>query len=84
MRKPRKYTAVGKRIATLGTQVKIAKALGISQQTISKKLRGETAIFLSDLQRLAKKFRVPLCFFVMSGKDCGTLRKANTIAKATA
>ncbi len=69
-RRHRKYTAVGKRIAQLGRQVDIAKALGICQQSVSKKLRGDNAILLSDLERLAKKFKRPLCWFVMSEEDC--------------
>ena len=63
-RKIRAYTAVGKRIASLGNRQRLlAKVLRISQQTISKKLRGETAILLSDLQKLAKHYKVPLTFF---------------------
>jgi transcriptional regulator with XRE-family HTH domain len=69
-RKLRQYSAVGKRIATLGRQVDIAKALGMSQQTVSKKLRGEVVITVSDLKRLAKKFSKPLCWFVMWEEDC--------------
>jgi transcriptional regulator with XRE-family HTH domain len=75
----RKYTEVGKRIATLGKQTEIAKALGMSQQTVSKKLRGEVVITVPDLQRLARKFKVPVCFFVMPEGDCNDLRsKART------
>jgi transcriptional regulator with XRE-family HTH domain len=63
-RKIRAYTAVGKKIASLGKrQVVIAKALRLSQQTVSKKLRGECAILLSDLERLAKHYKVPLTYF---------------------
>jgi len=63
-RKIRAYTAVGKRIASLGKrQHAIAKALKISQQTVSKKLRGETAILLSDLEKLAKYYSVPVTYF---------------------
>jgi transcriptional regulator with XRE-family HTH domain len=43
--------------------VLVAKALGISQQTVSKKLRGETAILLSDLERIARKFKLPVTWF---------------------
>ena len=63
-RKIRAYTAIGKRIASVGKrQVAIAKALKISQQTVSKKLRGETAILLSDLEKLAKYYKVPVTYF---------------------
>ena len=63
-RKIRAYTAVGKRIASLGKrQHAIAKALKISQQTVSKKLRGETAILLSDFEKLAKYYSVPVTYF---------------------
>ena len=59
----RNYSRIGTRIAELGRQVDLAKALGLSQQTTSKKLRGECAIMLSDLERLAKKFKLPLTWF---------------------
>jgi transcriptional regulator with XRE-family HTH domain len=63
-RKIRAYTAIGRRIASVGKrQVAIAKALKISQQTVSKKLRGETAILLRDLEKLAKYYKVPMTFF---------------------
>jgi transcriptional regulator with XRE-family HTH domain len=63
-RKIRAYTAVGKRIASLGKrQVAIAKALKMSQQTVSKKLRGECAILLADLEKLAKHYKVPVTYF---------------------
>ena len=59
----RQYTRIGHRIAELGRQADLAKALGLSQQTISKKLRGETAILLADLERIAKKFKLPVTWF---------------------
>ncbi|MHC5054595.1 MAG: helix-turn-helix domain-containing protein [Planctomycetota bacterium] len=59
----RKYTRIGRRIAELGRQVDLAKALGMSQQTVSKKLRGECAILLSDLERLAMKYNLSLTWF---------------------
>ena len=62
-RRIRKYNRIGTRLAELGRQVDLAKALGISQQTVSKKLRGECAIMLSDLERLAKKFKIPVTWF---------------------
>jgi transcriptional regulator with XRE-family HTH domain len=62
-RRIRRYSRIGHRIAELGTQAVVAKALGISQQTVSKKLRGETAILLADLERIAKEFKLPITWF---------------------
>ena len=59
----RGYVRIGRRLAELGNQREVAKALGVSQQTVSKKLRGECAIMLSDLERIAKKFKVPVTWF---------------------
>ncbi len=59
-----RYTLYGERISALGKQAMIAKALGLSQQTVSKKLRGECAILLSDIEKLAKKFKKPMRYFV--------------------
>jgi len=59
----RKYNRIGTRLAELGRQVDLAKALGVSQQTVSKKLRGECAIMLSDIERLAKKFKLSVTWF---------------------
>ncbi|MHC4250025.1 MAG: helix-turn-helix domain-containing protein [Planctomycetota bacterium] len=58
------YTMYGERISALGKQAVLAKALGLSQQTVSKKLRGECAILLSDLEKLSKKFKKPMRYFV--------------------
>lgn len=73
-RQVRKYTDDGHRIASLGRQADLAKVLGVSQQTVSKKLRGEAGIFLRDLRKLAKKFRKPVCFLVMSPDECALVR----------
>ena len=62
-RRIRRYSRIGTRLAELGRQADLAKALGVSQQTVSKKLRGECAIMLSDLERIAKKFKVPITWF---------------------
>ena len=65
-RKNMKYTQYGDRIADLTPgrkQAPIAKALRVSQQTVSKKLRGECVISVPDLERLAKKFGVPMTYF---------------------
>ena len=64
VRKVRDYTAIGDRITTLGKrQREIAGVLGVSQQTVSKKLRGETAILLSDFEKIAAHYKVPLTYF---------------------
>lgn len=64
MRNVRVYTEVGNRIAALAKyQKNIARVLGLSQQTVSKKLRGECAILLSDLEALSKEYGVPLTYF---------------------
>jgi transcriptional regulator with XRE-family HTH domain len=58
------YTEVGKRIAALGKRQKhIARVLGVRQQSVSKKLRGGSAILLSDLEKLSEAYGVPLTFF---------------------
>jgi hypothetical protein len=64
LRRHRPYTKYGDRIAALGTQKEIAGVLGIAQQSVSTKLRGRSAIMLSDLEKLAKKFKVPMTYFV--------------------
>ncbi len=50
-RSSRAYTEIGKRIVALGEnrQKNIARVLGMSLESVSKKLRGRTAILLSDL-----------------------------------
>ncbi len=82
----RQYSRIGYRLAELGRQVDLAKALGLSQQTVSKKLRGETAILLSDLERLAKKYKVPLTWFFEGYKlkEYPSDRGARIRASATA
>ena len=76
-RKVRAYTDIGWRIARLGKrQHEIARVLGVSQQTVSKKLRGETAIFYADLQALAKHYKVPLTYFVEEEEKNPDLAKA--------
>ena len=63
MKAANKYTPVGKRIARFGPQYKLARILGVSQQTVSKKLRGKCAIMLSDLEKLARAFDTPIGVF---------------------
>ena len=66
-RKHFKYTPLGKRMAALAkttnVQIELGKVLGVEQQTISKKLRGECAILVSDLRKLAKRYRVKMTYF---------------------
>lgn len=58
------YSPVGARIARLATnQVQLAGVLERTQQTISKKLRGECEITLRDLKRLAKHYGVGVGYF---------------------
>jgi transcriptional regulator with XRE-family HTH domain len=66
----RVYSRVGERIASLaGTQREVGRVLGITQQCVSKKLRGETAILLSDLEKLARHYEVPMTFFFEGPAD---------------
>lgn len=76
-RKVKAYTKIGFRMAELGErQRKLAKVLRVSQQTVSKKLRGETAILLSDLERLASYYKVPLTYFFEEEPASGELAQA--------
>ncbi len=76
-RKVKAYTDIGRRIADLGQRQRaLAKVLRVSQQTVSKKLRGETAILLSDLVRLASHYKVPLTYFVEKEAATGELARA--------
>ena len=60
----RRYTNIGERIASLDlNQAELGKMMRVSQQTVSKKLRGETAILLADLERLARKLGVAVGWF---------------------
>lgn len=53
-----KYTPLGKWMRdNIGTQVKIAKLMKVSQQTCSKRMRGESAINLDQFFKLAKKLK---------------------------
>lgn len=55
MPKRGKYTKLGEALSQFGTQARIAKLLKVTQQTVSKKLRGECAISVSDLATIAKR-----------------------------
>jgi len=55
---------LGERIAELGGgQRDIARVLDVSQQTVSKKLRGETQVFVADLEMLAAHYGVHPSYF---------------------
>ncbi len=58
------YTVLGHRVLQAGRrQVAIAKVLDLSQQSVSQKLRGDTEWKVSELQKLAAHFEVPVSFF---------------------
>lgn len=60
----RKYTQIGARMAALASgQRELAKVLRVTQQTVSKKLRGDTEILLSDIERLSQAYGVPMAYF---------------------
>jgi len=60
----RDYTELGVRIASLAkNQRELARVLRVSQQTISKKLRGECAILVSDLETIALHYGVKMGWF---------------------
>ena len=77
IRRVRAYTEIGKRISTLANRQRVlAKVLEVSQQTISKKLRGETAILLSDLEKLGSHYKVPLTYFFEKEASAPAVAKA--------
>ena len=66
MRKKRQYTEMGRRIAGLAkNQSELAEVLGLTQQSVSGKLRGTIAITLTDIMTLAANYHVPQMFFFM-------------------
>ncbi len=48
-----------------GNQGDIAKVLGLTQQSVSGKLRGNIVISLEELKRLAAHYQVPLSYFFL-------------------
>lgn len=63
-KKVKSYTRLGERIAALAPrQWQLADVLGVTQQTISHKLRGENAILVSDLEKFARHYKVPMIYF---------------------
>jgi transcriptional regulator with XRE-family HTH domain len=77
----RAYTALGTRINEVGKRQQIiADAMGISQQTVSKKLRGETAVLVRDLEKLADHFELPMSYwFDGDGLPPATTRAIRTL-----
>jgi len=66
-----RYTPMGKRIAKFGPQHVLAGFFGVSQQTVSKKLRGECVISVPDLERLARRLKIPIgAFFSAAEQAC--------------
>lgn len=61
-RNHKKYTPLGQAIvdATGLTQAKLARRWGVSQQTVSKRLRGESAISVADLTKLRKRCKIKI------------------------
>jgi transcriptional regulator with XRE-family HTH domain len=58
------YTTLGARIAALADgQDELANVLRVSQQSVSKKLRGKVGILVSELERLSAHYRVPMVYF---------------------
>lgn len=82
-RKHNKYTALGAKIASLAdNQVEIAKVLDLTQQSVSGKLQGKIAVLLSDLEKLAEHYAVPLLYFVEdSVVTAADARKAQKMIK---
>lgn len=66
MLKKKGYTAMGRRIAGLAkNQIELAEVLGLTQQTISGKMRGTIGVTLSDLKTMAVYYDVPQIYFLM-------------------
>ena len=63
-RSPERFSRLGKRIIALGDkQLAIGRILGVTQQTVSKKLLGETGISIVDLEMLAVHYDVHISYF---------------------
>ena len=68
-RRSKKYTELGSKIAELAkNQVELARVLGLSQQSISGKLRGRIGITIKDLATLSKHYDVSIFYFVSASK----------------
>ena len=60
----RLYNRLGKRIAALDDrQSDLGRVLGISQQTISRKLLGQTSVTVADLEKFARHYKVHMRYF---------------------
>lgn len=65
IRKNRRYTQLGRKIAGLAkTQAELSTILGLTQQSVSGKLRGRIAITLRDLETLSGHYDVPMLYFL--------------------
>ena len=64
-RRSKRYTELGRKIAELAqNQAELARVLGLSQQSISGKLRGRIGITIKDLEKLSKHYDVSIFYFV--------------------
>ncbi len=58
------YSRLAKRIAALDKrQSDLGRVLGVTQQTVSKKLLGETGVSIVDLEMLAVLYGVHISYF---------------------
>jgi len=82
-RKHNKYTDLGAKIASLAkNQVEIATVLDLTQQSVSGKLQGKIAVLLSDLEKLAEHYDVPLLYFVEESiETADAAREAQKVIK---
>ena len=73
MRRKKVYTPIGKKIADLAkNQVEIGKVLGLTQQSVSGKLRGSIALSIADLEQLSIHYKVNIIYFFLP-EDCAQL-----------
>ena len=64
-RKKKQYTQLGRKIAGLAkNQAELSKVLGLTQQSISGKLRGHIACTMRDLETLSGHYDVPMLYFL--------------------
>lgn len=84
-RKPGEYTELGRKIARLASsQNELAEILGLTQQSISGKLRGRIAISIDDLRSLAEHYAVPITyFFVPEGVSAKTVESLEALAQCS-
>lgn len=66
MRRNKQYTAVGRKISSIfKNQRDLSEVLGLTQQSISGKLRGATAISVADLEKISEFTGYPVAWFFM-------------------